>query len=85
MGQNGLKVGANILVEQPKWANIIFGKTHISPIFDTTFVTKWPIFKVLWDFKGAKMAQNGLKMFHLIVHPKWSMITSGENTFLTRF
>ena len=87
MACNGLNKGSFHLFVHPKWSRIIFGKTHLSPIFDPFWVSKQPISKAFCDFGGAKTACNGLKMgpFHLFRHPKWSRIIFGKNTFLTHF
>ena len=76
-------MGRTIPFEHLKWSTIIFGKACLGAIFDQFWFTQWPIFKAFWDLRGAKMAQNGLKMdsFHLIVHPKWFKVTFGKAGF----
>ena len=83
LGQNELKIGVIGPFEHPKWSCMLFRKTHFSPIFDVFYITKWPLFNNFWEPNGAKMAQNGLQMgtFHLLVHPKWPMITFGKTRF----
>ena len=54
------------------WTRISFGKPWFRPDFEPFVVPNWPIFKALSAFRGANIAQHGLKIgsFHLFVHPK---------------
>ena len=40
-------------------------------------------FRGFWDYRGAKMAKNGLKMssFHLFLHAQWCSITFEKPRF----
>ena len=65
----------------PKNGPRLFLESRIfDAFFDPFLVPIQPIFKAFCDFRGAKMAYNGLKMgtFHLFAHPKCSGIIFGE-------
>ena len=72
VAQKGLKMSCIHPFGHHSWTRIIFGKPWFCPVFEPFVVPNLSIFKALSAFRGAKIAQHGLKMgsFPLFVDPK---------------
>ena len=67
----------------PNGLGSFLAKYFFDPFLTHFWSQNNPFFKAFCDFRGAKMACNGLKMgsFHLFMHPKWCRIIFGKTPF----